>query len=208
MKKIIPFKNVDEAIEALDNGGRFYNLFAKEDDGKISASEVGKLAGVFVDNQQLVLYFDIAAAHLSAVEKDLVVSKMTANMQKTYVKYTTDRSDISDSFHTIAVSRNVIVEGAPTLVDSKSELVGFIMVPIMVGKVMIFSLVPITEQYDVYELRGGVSTGNSFPVAHAAAKEKLQPKNMLIGGVMKELRSSKEEKIPTRKFLEILYIVE
>ncbi len=36
MKDVIPYTNYTSALEALDNGGRFYNLFTKADDEEIS----------------------------------------------------------------------------------------------------------------------------------------------------------------------------
>ena len=46
MKKIEPYKSIDEATLSLDNGGRFYNVLTKSDDGIISTSELGKVAGI------------------------------------------------------------------------------------------------------------------------------------------------------------------
>jgi len=52
MKKVNPYRYVDEALSSLDNGGRFYNIFTKAMDGIISKSELGKVGGVFNDKQK------------------------------------------------------------------------------------------------------------------------------------------------------------
>ena len=41
MKKIIPYKSSNEALTALDNGGRFYNIFTKAGDGVITQEKKG-----------------------------------------------------------------------------------------------------------------------------------------------------------------------
>ena len=63
MKKIEPYKNINEATLSLDNGGRFYNVLTKSDDGIISSSELGKVAGLFIDKQKMVLFLDLATSN-------------------------------------------------------------------------------------------------------------------------------------------------
>ena len=60
MKKITPYKTTRNAITAMDNGGRFYNLLTKANDGNVSTSELAKVAGVFSDKQKMVLYLDMS----------------------------------------------------------------------------------------------------------------------------------------------------
>jgi hypothetical protein len=52
MDKIIPFKYLDDILSIFDNGGRFYNLLTKANDGNISQEELSKVAGLFSDKQK------------------------------------------------------------------------------------------------------------------------------------------------------------
>ena len=47
MKHIVPYRTLKGALNALDNGGRFYNVFTKAKDEVITDSELCKAAGVF-----------------------------------------------------------------------------------------------------------------------------------------------------------------
>ena len=47
MQKIIPYRDYAGALEALDNGGRFYNIFTHAKDDEVSLAELAKVAGVF-----------------------------------------------------------------------------------------------------------------------------------------------------------------
>ena len=47
MQDVIPYTNYAGAPEALDNGGRFYNIFTKAQDDEVSLVELAKVAGVF-----------------------------------------------------------------------------------------------------------------------------------------------------------------
>jgi hypothetical protein len=40
MKKVTPYKRYSNALKALDNGGRFYNIFTNARDDKVSRAEL------------------------------------------------------------------------------------------------------------------------------------------------------------------------
>jgi hypothetical protein len=52
MREIRPYKTVRGATRALDNGGRFFNLFAKAGDDIVDSAELAKAAGVYSTGQQ------------------------------------------------------------------------------------------------------------------------------------------------------------
>ena len=52
----MPYRTVRNALTSIDNGGRFYNLLTKANDGNISTSELGKVAGSFSDKQKREAY--------------------------------------------------------------------------------------------------------------------------------------------------------
>ena len=71
MKKIEPYRNINDAISNLDNGGRFYNILTKADDGIISKSELGKVGGIFNDKQQMILFLELSISKLDNGKKML-----------------------------------------------------------------------------------------------------------------------------------------
>ena len=46
MQDVIPYTNYAGAPEALDNGGRFYNIFTKAEDDEVSLAELAKGAAI------------------------------------------------------------------------------------------------------------------------------------------------------------------
>ena len=45
MREVIPYSTVEGAARALDNGGRFFNLFSRINDDVVDSSELSKAAG-------------------------------------------------------------------------------------------------------------------------------------------------------------------
>ena len=76
----------------------------------------------------------------------------------------------------------------------------------MAGKVMVFIPVPLVDSYDVYEIRDENSS-ETFLIAHARGAEKLPEQLIKVAGVLKELKSNKEEENGSKKFLEINYFI-
>ena len=77
----------------------------------------------------------------------------------------------------------------------------------MAGSVMTFMMVPIIDQYDVYELKDEASSG-SFLIAHAKGATKLPQARIKVAGVLKELKAKKDEENASKKFLEAVYYME
>ena len=78
------------------------------------------------------------------------------------------------------------------------------MFPIMSGSVTTFMMIPLIDQYDVYELRDEESS-ETFLIAHLKGSEKLPSKKMILGGVFKELNISEAEDGIKAKFLKTVY---
>ena len=65
MKKLNPCQNLTTALKTLDNGGRFYNILTKAEDGIISQAELGKVGGLFSSKQQSILLLEMSISALS-----------------------------------------------------------------------------------------------------------------------------------------------
>lgn len=207
MKKIEPYKSIDEAMSKLDNGGRFYNILTKAEDGVISQAELGKVGGIFNDKQKMVLFLELALSQLDEREKKQIISSLEDDLQATYRLYKSQELLPSEAQDQGIISSNAIITGIPELKESKSEFSGFIMIPIMTGKVMTFAMIPIIDQYDVYELKDD-ATSETFLIAHSKGSGKLPNRPLKVAGVLKELKATKKEKAASKKFLEAVFHLE
>ncbi|CAL65684.1 hypothetical protein [Christiangramia forsetii] len=206
MKRINPYKEINEALSSLDNGGRFYNILAKSNDGIITQSELGKIGGVFNDKQKVILFLEMSMISLKDEEKQEILSKLDEELKQTYLKYKPQNLLPSKANENGVIASNAILTGVPKLIDNKSDFNGFIMVPIMAGKVMSFIMIPMIDNYDVYELRDE-KTSETFIIAHSRGSEKLPSEKIIIAGLLKELKSEKDENSEAVKFLEVNYYI-
>jgi len=206
MKEILTYKNINEALESLDNGGRFYNFQTKANDGIINQAELGRVGGIFYSQQQMILFLEMSMLKLNQSEKNAVVSKLDENLTDTYYKFKSQELLPSEADSKGILASNAIITGIPKLINSKSDFGGFIMFPMIIGNVTSFMMIPIIDQYDVYELRDE-ATSETFIIAHLKESERLPNKKLILGGVLKELKSSEEEKVAKGKFLEALYFI-
>ena len=77
MKQITPYKTLQGALNALDNGGRFYNIFTKAKDEVITGSELYKAAGVISGKAQALLFFELALSDLPETDRDKVIQRLS-----------------------------------------------------------------------------------------------------------------------------------
>ena len=204
MKHIVPYSSKEEAIKSLDNGGRFYNILTSADDGVISKEEIGKVGGLFHDKQQMILFLELSISSLCEEDRDLILSKLDTQMMSNYQAHRAHHLLPSEAEAKGVIADNTVLTGIPKLVETKEDFSGFIMVPILIGKVTSFSMIPIFEHYDVYEIRNEHSD-DYFLITHSKGLEKLPNKKIKIAGVLKELKTENKDKRVARKFLEALY---
>jgi len=205
MESVKPYTAVSEAIVSLDNGGRFYNLRTKAEDGIISQAELGKVGGIFSDRQKMILFLELSISQLSEREKDMIISKLDERLIKDYLKYKPQYLLPSEVNEKGDLSSNVVLTGVPELIDQKWDFNGFFMVPIMTGQVTTFTMIPLIDHYEVYKLRDE-RTSDTFIIAHSKGAEKLPNEKIVVAGVLKELE--KNEKGIKEKFLEVVYCME
>jgi hypothetical protein len=204
MKKITPYKSRKEALTALDNGGRFYNIFTKAGDGVITQAEIGKVGGLFNNKQGAVLFLELATSQLDENAKSSLLTKMETDMQANYKKYKPQKLLASQVKTEGVLASGAIVTGIPKLTESKSNFTGFIMVPISTGNITTFTMIPLIEEYDVYELRDE-TTSETFIIAHNKGKTKLPEQKIKVAGIIKELQSEESKEADKQLFLEVLY---
>ncbi len=200
MKKIQPYKNIGEAMESLDNGGRFYKIQTQANDGIIDQSELANVVGTSSDKQLMILFLQMSVSKLEESDKASVFSKFDSELIGTFEKFKPQELAISEASIKGKLSSNIIIKGTPEFIPSKTDLDGFIMFPRVIRDITTFEKTPLIKEYDVYRLKDKESL-NTFLIAHPTAPEKLPNISITIGGVMKELLTSTGK----GKFLEALY---
>lgn len=203
MKKVIPYSTIAEAKASLDNGGRFYNVLSQPDDGVISRAEVARVAGLFNAKQQMVLFLDLAISELESTEREELISSLSDEFRPIYDKYKSSNLLASEVDRKGGVSSNVIITGTPKLLGADKEFKGFI----MVSSGNTFTLIPIIDKYVMYEIRDDASSA-TFIIAHTRGEATLPAKTMKVGGVLKQLKDTKDDENASKKFLEATYYMD
>lgn len=182
-----PYSTLAGAKAALDNGGRFWNLFTAAGDNRVSNVELAKSAGVLRNEANCFLFFDMALAKLNANEKAQVVGMFTPRQAKRYREHGPRTMSPAEAARRPAKSL-VITEGVPRFERQITILQQGL---IMVGKVM----VPVTHRwpYDLYELRdaaSGTTSGLRLAIWHKEARLPEVPTR--FGGQVSESRVARE----------------
>jgi hypothetical protein len=201
MREVVPYRTVRGATQALDNGGRFFNLFAKADDHVLSAAELARAAGVFSSGTRAFLFFEMALMELAAKDQAKVTALLPPDLQARYqAQRPTLMAPSSVEAHGQA-GRPAIVSGYPVFVEDKTQFQGFIVT--VVPTVM---LIPIIDLFDVYEVFD--TPDMRLPrtvIATARRSRRLDGVYSRFGGILKELyfedKTGKEHAL----YLEALY---
>ncbi len=202
MKKIEPYRSVDQALASLDNGGRFYSSKIKKNDGIINQAELEGAGGLSKREQQMILFLQMSIWKLTDSEKTVVFSKLDGDLMHTYQKYKPQELNPSVAIMKAQTASNVIMTGFPKLLENTADFDGTVLFPKNSGSTTIFAMTPIKDEYHVYELEEEGSA-HTFLIAHVRGTEKLSNKKMVLGGVIKELHTNGDE--ATKPFLEAAY---
>lgn len=204
MTEVKPYLEFNDAITALDNGGRFYNLWTKADDGIISTSELAKAGGQYNDKQNMILFFEMSISSLSEIDQQQIISKLEPKLKETYLKYKPIQLVPNEVDTKGILASNVIITGIPKLIDSKSTFSGFVFMPMQIDGTTSFMMIPLSDIYDVYEIRDDEKDAK-FLIAHAKGSTQLSENRMKVGGILKEFKPEKNEDSKSKKFLEITH---
>ncbi len=183
MRKIRPYQTVLGAQRALDNGGRFYNLWSKAGDDVVDARELARAAGVFSSDIRAFLHFEMALMDLPDDHQAAVRSMLSpALTQRLEAKRP---AVLAPSVVESAGSAGLptIVSGYPSFVEDRTEFRGFI---ILVTPAIM--LVPLIDQFDVYEVFDTPAriTPRTL-VATVRGSKRLDGQHCRFGGILKEL---------------------
>ncbi len=201
MRVIRPYKTLLGARRALDNGGRFFNLFAKSGDDIVDSAELAKAAGVYSTGARAFLYFEMALMKLPPQEKSEILSQLSPDLKLGYEVYRPMILAPSSVEVEGAAGIPAIVSGYPRFVEDKTQFRGFI---VMV--VPVIMLIPIFDQFDVYEVYDNREM--SMPrtvVATTRGSKRLDGVFARFGGVLKELHFEDKTEKEHGFYLETMY---
>jgi hypothetical protein len=204
MKHLKPYQNISEAMIHLDNGGHFFNLFTKADDGEINTAELIKVAGLFNQQQRLVLFLELSISSLSKQEQVEIISRLDDKLRSAFLKYKAQELMACEANKVGIVGGNTIITGIPKIKESKTEFQGVVLIPILTGKVMTFVPIAIMDRYDLYEVCDDEQS-EVFIIAHYRRKIKLPAEKIKVAGLLKEIQVKEDGVTRNQKFLEINY---
>lgn len=207
MKHITPFSSFHEAIATFDNGGKFFNLFSHAKDGVVSSAELGKVVGVTNDKQALILYLIMSISRLDNHSRERVLARLDAELFDMYEKYRPVHMSLDQVADHGKAGISTTLVGTPKKINTSSEIGGTIMVPVVVGAVTSFTMVPIVTSYEVYELRSE-ETNAVVMIAHHKEKEPLPERKLRLGGMLTSLSQADDIDHPKEVFLEVQFYME
>ncbi|MFN3999187.1 hypothetical protein [Algoriphagus sp.] len=207
MKHIIPYTSFQEAIEAFDNGGKFFNLFSHAHDGVVSPAELGKVAGVANNKQAMILYLMMSISRLDNRSRERVLARLDSHLFDIYEKYRPVHMSLEQMLERGKPGISTTLVGTVKKISSALETEGSIMVPLTVGAETSFTMVPIENSYEVYELRSEDSDAMIL-VAHHKEKEALPERKLRVGGMITTLSQADSADLEVRVFLEAQYYME
>ncbi len=201
MRELIPYKTYHGAQRALDNGGRFYSMFAKPGDEVIDHAELARAAGVYSTGAKAFLHFEMGVMDLPTEQKDQIVASLSPGLLEKYQvqKPAIYRPSVVESQG--SAGEMAIVSGYPAFVEDKTQFTGFI---VMVVPVIV--MIPIYDQFDVYEVYDTPALNTPRTViATTRETRRLDGTHVRFGGPLKELYFEDNTSKDHGLFLETLY---
>lgn len=206
MRELKPYRTGNGLKKALDNGGRFYNFFSKSQDSIVTRGELAKAAGVFSASTQAFLFLEMMQQDLSAEDRRSVLQLLDSELRRDYQRHRPAILSPSKVEAEGVAGRSVIVAGYPRFVENRTEFSGFIMIPISTGKTITFTMIPIFDQFDVYEVFDDQRMRKPKTVVATVRGQKLEHDGPIrFGGVLRKLQFKAKTKKPHQFYLETVF---
>lgn len=208
MRKLRPYASTQAALKALDNGGRFYNIFTSAGDDEVTSAELKKAAGVFGSSQMAYLFFAMATAELQPAARRSVESSLSPDLKRALSKLRPRELQIADFGDQAMNGRSCIIEGYSKKA-SKHVARSLVMIPMQVGNVTSMMPVPSEQVFDVFHIYA--DRGRQGPcVPLMIRKGQWQPRRHAVrwGGVMRPFVDEKGKARGEGYYLEPQYYTE
>ena len=206
MQELKPSTTLGPLKKALNNGGRFYNFFDDANDEKISRGELAKAAGVFTAGIRAFLYLQMTKQDLEESDQQTILAMLDDQLRKRFEKKRPPFTAPSQVDANLKAGEATIITGFSREIGQQKLFTGFIMVPILIGKVMVPMMIPIHSLYRIIELSDDAKFKNPTAVVGAPVKKPLEVSGLMqFGGVLKELKGKDREPPTHPVFLEAIY---
>ncbi len=206
MMEIRPYQTLAGLKKTIDNGGRFYNLYSRAEDNVVTRGELAKAAGVFSSGNNAFLFLEMAQHDLPADAQAAVQQMLEPELRKAYRRQRPNHLMPSAVDAEGRPGTLVIVSGYPKFVENKTEFNGFIMIPISTGSVTTFSMVPIFDRFDVYEVFDDKRMRKPGAVIARSRGKRLEHDGPVrFAGVLRKLQAKKGDKSDHDFYLEAVY---
>jgi hypothetical protein len=185
MRELKPYQTMQGLRTAIDNGGRFYNLFSEANDQVLTREELAKAAGVFTAGVNAFLFFEMAQQGLTPDDRQAILSLFDSDLRKNYQRYRPLTLLPSVVEKEGIAGKSSIVTGFPKFVENRTQLKGFIVV--MAGKVPV--MVPIFNKFDVYEVFDDAQKSKPGTMVATVRGQQLSHNGPIrFGGVLRKLK--------------------
>ncbi|UCE59740.1 MAG: hypothetical protein JSU63_20150 [Phycisphaerales bacterium] len=206
MREIRPYRTAAGLRKALDNGGRFYNLWSTAGDDIVTKAELAEAAGALTAGSTAFLFLEMAQQDLPVPVQKAAIAMLEPALRKEYQRKRPGTLSPSLVEPEGKAGRSVIVTGYPRLLMGKMEFDGCIMVPIMIGSVSTVTMVSIFDRYDVYEVSDDSRLGGPKAIVAVPHGSKFQrSERVRFGGVLKELKYKDKRSKQNRFYLEAVF---
>jgi hypothetical protein len=206
MQELKPYTTLAPIKKALDNGGRFYNFFDKQDDEVVSRGELAKAAGVFTAGIQAFMFLEMSKQDLGAKDQDAAVALLDGSLRKKFTKSRPPMTLPSRVEKDHKAGQSIIITGFARQIEDKTQFKGFIIVPIMVGKVFVPMMIPLFDRYRIFEVFDDEKMKKPSGIVATELKKKLVPQGRIqFGGLLKKLSYQKKEPQEHLMFLEAIF---
>ena len=206
MRHVEPYRTESGLLKALDNGGRFFNIFTHAGDEQITRAELSKAAGAVGSTQKAMLFFAMAQVGLSDTARRRAVAALGPKASKDYAKYNPTELRPSAIDREGVASQGIVVEGVQRFLKDTSHFTGMMMLPISTGNTTTFMPVPLHEHYDIYELFDDRRMRRpSAAIATPRGLDLPAGARMRFAGVLKKMNAQRNEAPTHPVFLEASY---
>jgi len=149
MRQVVPYKTARGLERALDNGGRWFNVFTRAGDGKVTADELGKAAGAW-DDETSQLFLALAWVLLEEEERAHILDAL---LESSFAERMRFFGPVWLRAHQVAEMEprfGVILEGTFLRVrDRRIETT--VLVPMMVNNALLPMPVQISNMFSMWE---------------------------------------------------------
>lgn len=194
MRKVTPYRRLRAAAAALDNGGRFFNVFTRAGDEVVTKAELAKVAGVGGGLTGAALFFEMITCELKDYDRQQLTQTLEPTLRRKLKAKHPTRLKPSQLARQGTAGEAYIIEGYARRFDSTSAVTSFIHMPITTGNVTTFMMIPITEVFDVCRLTHEPDAARGGCVLVMKKGSKIRERDRIRwGGIAKERQLSKEK---------------